>query len=61
MSGSSSASFLQTSMREAAIATLATLVGAIILSRAVRDGDPDLSDETLRAAYVDRKGRSAET
>ncbi len=35
--------------REAAIATLATLVGAIILSRAVRDADPGLSDEILRA------------
>lgn len=36
--------------REAAIATLSTLVGAIILSRAVRDGRPGLSDEILRAA-----------
>lgn len=34
--------------RETAIATLSTLAGAIILSRAVRDGDPDLSDEILR-------------
>ncbi|MCD1636439.1 TetR/AcrR family transcriptional regulator [Martelella mediterranea] len=36
--------------REAAIATLSTLVGAIILSRAVREGNPELSDEILRAA-----------
>jgi len=36
--------------REAAIATLSTLVGAIILSRAVREGHPGLSDEILRAA-----------
>jgi TetR/AcrR family transcriptional repressor of nem operon len=34
--------------RETAIATLSTLVGAIILSRAVRDGDAGLSDEILR-------------
>lgn len=36
--------------REAAITTLSTLVGAIVLSRAVRDGDPRLSDELLKAA-----------
>jgi len=47
--------------REAAIATLSTLVGAIILSRAVRDGRPGLSDEILRAARVGREGRYAET
>jgi len=47
--------------REAAIATLSTLVGAIILSRAVRDGHPGLSDEILRAARADREGRYAET
>ncbi len=47
--------------REAAIATLSTLVGAIILSRAVRDGHPGLSDEILRAARVGREGRYAET
>lgn len=39
--------------REAAITTLSTLVGAIILSRAVRDGDPDLSAEILQAARFD--------
>jgi TetR/AcrR family transcriptional regulator, transcriptional repressor for nem operon len=44
--------------REGAIATLSTLVGAIILSRAVRDAHPDLSDEILRAARV---RRNAET
>ena len=43
--------------REAAIAILSTLVGAIILSRAVRDAHPALSDEILRAARVDREGR----
>jgi TetR/AcrR family transcriptional repressor of nem operon len=47
--------------REAAIATLSTLVGAIILSRAVRDAHPGLSDEILRAARVDRERRGAET
>ena len=47
--------------REAAIATLSTLVGAIVLSRAVRDGHPGLSDEILRAARADREGRYAET
>ncbi len=47
--------------RKAAIATLSTLVGAIILSRAVRDGHPGLSDEILRAARVDRERRGAET
>jgi len=47
--------------REAAIATLSTLVGAIILSRAVRDGRPGLSDEILRAARVGREGRYAKT
>lgn len=36
--------------REAALATLSKLVGAIVLSRAVRDGNPNLSDEILRAA-----------
>ena len=36
--------------RQAAIATLSTLAGAIILSRAVRNGHPDLSDEILQAA-----------
>ena len=35
--------------REAAITTLSTLVGAIVLSRAVREGDPRLSDEVLHA------------
>lgn len=45
--------------REAAIATLSTLVGAIILSRAVRDAQPGLSDEILRAARVDCEGRCA--
>lgn len=45
--------------REAAIATLSTLVGALILSRAVRDGHPGLSDEILRAARVGRDGRSS--
>ncbi len=38
--------------REASIATLSKLVGAIILSRAVRDGSPKLSEEILRAAQV---------
>ncbi|MEZ5935610.1 MAG: TetR/AcrR family transcriptional regulator [Alphaproteobacteria bacterium] len=47
--------------REAAIATLSKLVGAIILSRAVRDGDPGLSSEILQAARVGREGRSTET
>jgi TetR/AcrR family transcriptional regulator, transcriptional repressor for nem operon len=47
--------------REAAIATLSTLVGAIILSRAVRDAHPGLSDEILRAARVDRERQDAET
>lgn len=46
------------SNREAAIATLSTLVGAIILSRAVRDGNPDLSSEILQAA---RAGSRYET
>jgi len=41
--------------REAAIATLSRLVGAIILSRAVRDGNPGLSAEILRAARFDRE------
>lgn len=40
--------------REAAIATLSKLVGAIILSRSVRDGNPALSAEILRAARFDR-------
>lgn len=43
--------------REAAITTLSTLVGAIILSRAVRDGEPGLSDEILQAARFGRQGR----
>ena len=47
--------------REAAIATLSTLVGAIILSRAVRDGDPGLSNEILQVTRVDREGRLDET
>ncbi|MBB3695588.1 TetR/AcrR family transcriptional regulator [Sphingomonas sp. BK580] len=38
-----------TQSRGAAITTLATLVGAIVLSRAVREGDPRLSDEILQA------------
>ena len=38
--------------RDAAIVTLSQLVGALVLSRAVRDGDPALSDEILRAAAV---------
>ena len=41
--------------RDAAIATLSTLVGGIILSRAVRDGDPGLSDEILRAARLNHE------
>ena len=45
--------------REAAIATLSTLVGAIILSRAVRDGDPGLSAEILRSARGGREVRYA--
>ena len=47
--------------RDAAIATLSTLVGAIILSRAVRNGDPRLSDEILRAARVSRERKDTET
>ena len=47
--------------REAAIVTLATLVGGIILSRAVRDGRPDLSDEILQAARAGRERRYRET
>jgi len=47
--------------REAAIATLSTLVGAIILSRAVREGHPGLSDDILRAARAAQEGRYAET
>jgi TetR/AcrR family transcriptional repressor of nem operon len=47
--------------REAAIATLSTLVGGIILSRAVRDAHPELSDEILRAARGGRAGRPGET
>ena len=43
--------------REAAIGALSTLVGGIILSRAVRDGDPDLSDEILLAADATCRGR----
>ncbi|KAB2704402.1 TetR/AcrR family transcriptional regulator [Brucella intermedia] len=38
--------------REMAITTLSTLVGAIILSRSVRDGDPGLSDAILKASRV---------
>ncbi len=38
--------------RDAAIATLSILVGAMILSRAVRKADPGLSDEILQAARV---------
>lgn len=38
--------------RDAAIATLSRLVGAMILARAVKDGRPDLSDEILSAASV---------
>lgn len=40
--------------RDVAIATLSRLVGALVLSRAVRDGAPDLSDEILRAASLRR-------
>ena len=40
--------------RGAAIVTLSTLVGAIVLSRAVRDGAPGLSDEILRASRTGR-------
>ena len=47
--------------RDAAIATLSTLVGAIILSRAVRDGHPGLSDEILRAARLDRERKGTRT
>ena len=47
--------------RETAIVTLATLVGGIILSRAVRDGRPDLSDEILQAARAGREPRHEET
>ena len=47
--------------RDAAIATLSTLVGAIILSRAVREGDPGLSDEILRATRSIREGPDPET
>lgn len=39
--------------RNAAIATLAGLVGGIILSRAVRNGKPELSEEILRACQFD--------
>jgi TetR/AcrR family transcriptional repressor of nem operon len=46
-----------TSSRQNAIATLSTLVGAIILSRAVKRGRPELSDEILEAASP-RIGRS---
>ena len=46
--------------REAAIVTLATLVGGIILSRAVRDGHPDLSNEILQAARAGRERRHGE-
>lgn len=46
------------SKRDMAIATLSKLVGALILSRAVRDGNPSLSDEILRAAQVGREFRS---
>ncbi|MGE7370372.1 TetR/AcrR family transcriptional regulator [Neorhizobium sp. NPDC001467] len=37
--------------RKDAIATLSMLVGGIILSRAVRNGDPSLSDEILRSVH----------
>lgn len=47
--------------REAAIATLSTLVGAIILARAVRDGNPGLSSEILQAARVGSECRYAAT
>ena len=47
--------------REAAIATLSTLVGAMILSRAVRDARPGLSNEILRAARVHGAGRFTKT
>lgn len=47
--------------RETAIATLSTLVGAIILSRSVRDADPDLSDEILSAARTYRGAWSSST
>lgn len=44
--------------REDAIATLAHMVGAIILSRAVRNGSPGLSDEILNVVRDDRAGRT---
>jgi TetR/AcrR family transcriptional repressor of nem operon len=47
--------------REVAIATLSTLVGAIILSRAVRDARPRFSTEILQAARVDLDVWMAET
>lgn len=47
--------------REAAIAILATLAGAIILSRAVREADPQLSDEILRAAREEHRTRLAKS
>lgn len=40
--------------RECGIGILSTVVGAIILSRAVRRGRPDLSDEILAAARATR-------
>jgi TetR/AcrR family transcriptional repressor of nem operon len=43
--------------RDAAIVTLSTLVGAIVLARAVRDGNPALSDELLDVTRRDRPGK----
>lgn len=45
--------------REAAITTLSTLVGAIVLARAVRNGSPDLSDEILQAVRIRSHGKDA--
>ncbi|MCX4163617.1 MULTISPECIES: TetR/AcrR family transcriptional regulator [Paraburkholderia] len=40
------------SSRQDAIGTLSTLVGAIVLSRAVKHGRPELSDEILQATSL---------
>lgn len=47
--------------RTAAIATLAVLVGAIVLARSVRDGSPKLSDEILQAVLAKREGKDTAT
>lgn len=47
--------------REASITTLSTLVGAIVLSRAVRYGNPGLSDEILEVVRDGRPGQNAGT